>query len=303
MRLVTPGGGLASYALLCPFRLREGLAAAWGHEGKYRMQTRSYTALHLVRLPRLDATGAQTLATSLLAAAEEHPTLPEAVRETRNEVAEALKELIDAAVQRLPAPATDGGPSTREVDARLDAAWRGTYNWLTGWARLPDEPKAQIAAELRDRLFPDGLKFTFFSYPRQWAESNTRLSLIDEAELERSFDTLGGRAFLRALRDTHKAYGEVLGITKAQEEEARTTRIRDALDRLADALRAYVLQVSAMERKSDPNSSKVVEQLLRPLMTWESPAPRTKAPTTGETEAPKQEPGSEQGGQGPCHAN
>src|SRR5690606_29253662 len=224
------------------------------------------------------------------------------VRETRDEVAAALNVLVEAAMQRLPGPATDG-LSAKDIDKQVDAAWSGTYNWLTGWAKLPNEPKAKIAAELRDRLFPNGLKFTQVRYVDQWAESNTRLSLIDEAELERSFDALGGRAFLNALRETHKAYGEVLGITKAQEEEVRATRIRDALDRLANALRAYVLQVSAMERKSDPNSSKVVEQLLRPLMAWESPSSRPKTPATGKDDAPKQEPGPEQGGQGPCTAN
>src|SRR5690606_11843697 len=220
------------------------------------------------------------------------------VRETRDEVAAALNVLVEAAMQRLPGPATDG-LSAKDIDKQVDAAWSGTYNWLTGWAKLPNEPKAKIAAELRDRLFPNGLKFTQVRYVDQWAESNTRLSLIDEAELERSFDTLGGRAFLRAMRDTHKAYGEVLGITKAQEEEVRATRIRDALDRLADALRAYVLQVSAMERKSDPNSSKVVERLLLPLAMWGSPAARAKSSSMGEQEAPEPEDESEQG-EGSC---
>ena len=264
---------------------------------------RKFTALDLVRLPRLDANEAQSLGQAMLAAAES-VTLSEGAQDARADLAKALEVLIDAAgANRHPAPEIKDGPTRREADARLDAAWVGTYDWLTGWAKLPDEPKAKIAAELRERLFPDGLKFTRFTFAKQWAESNTRLSLIDEAELERSFDALGGRAFLNALRETHKAYGEVLGITKAQEEEVRATRIRDALDRLANALRAYVLQVSAMERKSDPNSSKVVEQLLRPLMTWESPSSRPKTPATGKDDAPKQEPGPEQGGQGPCTAN
>ncbi len=260
---------------------------------------RKFTALDLVRLPRLDANETQSLGQAMLAAAES-VTLSQGAEEARAEVAKALEVLIDAAgANRHPAPEIKDGPTRREADARLDAAWVGTYDWLSGWARLPDEPKAKIAAELRERLFPDGLKFTRFTFAKQWAESNTRLSLIDEAELERSFDALGGRPFLDTLRETHKAYGEVLGITKAQDEEVRATRIRDAFDRLADALRAYVLQVSAMERKSDPNSSKVVERLLLPLAMWGSPAARAKSSSMGEQEAPEPEDESEQG-EGSC---
>jgi len=248
---------------------------------------RTFTALDLVRLPRLDANEAQSLVRAMLAAAET-VTLSDGAKEALGDVSKALAVLVEAAgANKHAAPATKEGPTSREADSKLDSAWVGTHDWLNGWARLPDEPKAAIAAELRRRLFPDGVKFTRFTFPRQWAESNTRLTLIDDAELERSFDALGGRAFLQALRETHKAYGEALGITKAQEEEVRATRIRDALEHVADTLRAYVLQVSAMERKSDPSSSKTVEQLLRPLATWQSPAPRPQSAPKPEPEAPK----------------
>jgi len=239
------------------------------------------------------------LARSVLAAAEEHSALPEAVRETRDDLSAALDGLVEAAMQKLPGAAVDHGPRAKDVDTRLDAAWSGTYNWLAGWARLPNEPKAKIAAELRERLFPEGLRFTQLRYPQQWAESNTRLSLIDQDELDKTFETLGGRSFLDALRETHKAYGEVLGITKPQEEEVRATRIRDALSRLSDALRAYVLQVSAMERKSDPNSSKLVEQLLKPLANWQSPTTSSPSAPKPAAEAPKPDPDS-QAGHGTC---
>src|SRR5690606_34122941 len=78
----------ASCSELCPYRLREGPAAVGAREEE-AMQARTFTSLHLIHLPRLDAMGAQTLARSMLAAAEEHPALPEPVRETRDEVAAA----------------------------------------------------------------------------------------------------------------------------------------------------------------------------------------------------------------------
>jgi len=260
---------------------------------------RKFTALDLVRLPRLDANAAQSLCQAMLAAAES-VTLSEGATEALGDVAKALEALVEAAgANRHPSPTSKEGPTNREADSKLDSAWVGTHDWLSGWARLPDEPKAKIAAELRERLFPDGLKFTRFTFPRQWAESNTRLTLIEESELEKSFDALGGRAFLQALRETHRTYGDVLGITKAQEEEVRGTRIRDALDRLADALRAYVLQVSAMERKSDPNSHRVVEKLLMPLATWESPATRATSAAKPEGEVREPDPTTEKG-EGAC---
>lgn len=233
---------------------------------------RTFTALDLVRLPRLDANTAQSLGSAVLAAAES-VTLSEGPKEALAEVSIAVNALIEAAsTHKLPAPIANDGPSSRDADSKLDSAWVGTYDWLTGWARLPEEPKAQVAAALRDRLFPDGLKFTRYSFTKEWAESNTRLSLINDSELEKSFETLGGSAFLETIRKTHKVYGDILGITKAQEEEAaRATRIRDAMDRLVDALRGYVLQVSAMARKSDPASQTLVDKLLAPIANWQSP--------------------------------
>lgn len=260
---------------------------------------RKFTALDLVRLPRLDANAAQSLGRAMVAAAES-VTLSEGAKETLADVANAVHELVEAvSTSKLPAAVVKDGPTNREADSNLDSAWVGTHDWLTGWARLPDEPKAKIAAELRERLFPDGLKFTRYAFPKQWAESNTRLSLIADAELDKTFDTLGGRPFLHALREAHKAYGEVLGITKAQDEEVRATRIRDALDRLTDALRAYVLQVSAMERKSDPKSTKIVEQLLKPIANWQSPNATTQSAPKPDGEMPKPDSETDQG-QGSC---
>lgn len=259
-------------------------------------KSRSFTALDLIRLPRLDAAAAQSLGTAVLAVAEGSSSLPEAVRETRDDVSIALKLLVEAATQRLPGPVVEEGPRAKDADTELDASWSGTYNWLSGWAKLPNEPKAAIAAELRERLFPEGLKFTQLKYPLQWAESNTRLSLIADAHLDASFDALGGSSFLKTLRETHKAYGDILGITKAQEEEAaRATRIRDALDQLSDALRAYVLQVSAMARKSDPASQAKVDKLLAPIINWQS-APVSKAiPTPPDVPTPPTDPGEPTG--------
>lgn len=255
---------------------------------------RSFTALDIIRLPRLDAIDAHSLGQAVVAAAEGQP-LSDGAKETYGEVSVALRLLGDALKNRLPrAEAT--GSATREADTKLDAAWSATYDFLDAWAKLPDEPKAATAAHIRERLFPDGLRFTKVQFTRQWTESDSRLSLLDEENLEKGFQALGGVAFVQAIRDKHKVYGEVLGLTKAREEPAEEQKIRDALDRLTEALRVYVLQVSAMERKSDPNSKKLVEKLLAPLATWQSrPAASNSAPTADEAPNPQAEPPVEKG--------
>lgn len=249
--------------------------------------SRTFTAFDLVRLPRLDANTAQSLASAIIAAAEKI-ALSDGAKEALEAVAKALKGIIEAsgAHKLKEAPKADG-PSKLEADSALDSAWVGTYDWLSGWARLPEAPKAEIARELRDRLFPDGLKFTRYAFTKQWAESNTRMSLIDEAKLDKIFEELGGNVFLESLRATHRVYGDVLGLTKAKEDEAaRAERIRDALDHLANSLRAYILQVVAMVRPSDPEGQAKVDKLLAPVATWQSSASAKASPAQPPVEAP-----------------
>lgn len=229
---------------------------------------RSYTALDLVRLPRFDAGGAQGLGEAVLAAAC-GVALSHGAKLALGEVEAGVRAVVEASVRRLAGPSAGGSP-LKEADARVDAAWSGTYDWLTGWTKLPDAAQAQIAAELRAALFPDGLRFVKFKFAKEWAESNTRLEAIDKEHLAARFDALGGGAFLHSLRASHRAYGEALGITKAPETSEEAQRLRDALAQFADALRDYVLQVSAMVRKDDAASSALADKLLAPIMTWEA---------------------------------
>lgn len=229
---------------------------------------RSYTALDLVHLPRFDAGGAQGLGEAVLAAAR-GVALSHGAKLALGEVEAGVRAVVEASVRRLAGPGAGGSP-LKEADARVDAAWSGTYDWLTGWTKLPGASQAPIAAELRAALFPDGLRFVQFKFAKEWAESNTRLEAIDKGHLAARFDALGGGAFLQSLRASHRAYGEALGITKAPETPEEAQRLRDALAQFADALRDYVLQVSAMVRKDDAASIALADKLLAPIMTWEA---------------------------------
>lgn len=225
---------------------------------------RSSFAFDFIRLPKMDAISAHTLATSIVAAAEgQH--LTEAAIEARDDVKAALLALGAVLKDKLPKEQSDPGPRTRQADWALDRAWSATYDFLNGWAKLDDEPKAAIAAEIRERLYPDGLKFTKIRYEKQWTESHRRLELIEEGKLASDFATLGGEAFLDTLKKRHKVYGEVLGITKAPEEPIEEEKVGDALNLLSHKLRAYVLQVSAMVRRDDAEQRALVDKLLAPL--------------------------------------
>lgn len=226
-------------------------------------ETRDFSAFHSVRLPNLDAQRAQSLGRAILAAAE-GATLSEGAREALDDLGSALESLIEVAQKRL-SPTDEAKPDTRQSDIDLDAAWSSTHGFLTAWAKLPYEPKAKLASELRQRLFPDGLKFTQLRFATQWSESHTRLALIENEGLDAMFEALGGADFLEALRATHRVYGEALGITKAQDLPSREPNLRESIARLADSLRLYVLQVTAMVRKSVPESAEIAQRLLAPL--------------------------------------
>jgi hypothetical protein len=231
--------------------------------------TRGFGAFDLVRLPRLNGHTAQSLAQAVLAAAD-GASLSAGAKEALAEVEAALIKLAEVVRGRLPSGAEDG-PRVKLADAAVDAAWSATYEWLGGWSKLPLAAGAKTAATLRARLFPNKRSFLQLKVVKQWAESEARLTLIAEQGLGASFTELGGAAFLADLRATHAAYGEALGITKAAEVAPHEAeRLKDALTALADALRGYVLQASAMARKSDPTSRALVERLLLPITSWAS---------------------------------
>lgn len=78
----------------------------------------------------------------------------------------------------------------------------------------------------------------------------------------------------------HEAYGDALGITDAVEVEEQGIAVRDALDAVAEALRNYVLQVSATVRKKDAKSRALAQKLLAPIAEYEGSA-GAKATTPG----------------------
>src|SRR5262245_44663004 len=271
-----------------PRRLAERQAPAGGHDP----MARSYSAVDLVQLPNLDAGSAQALGAEILNAADKvkgAEPLPESVAEALGDLSQALLVLRKAAAKRLAPP---GDPQRAKLaDQAIDAAWSGFFDWLSGWAKMPGLAKAKIAGDLSTKLFADGLKFVLLAYKLEWAESDARLLLIKQRKLDVEIKQLGGEDILKALHAAHKAYGEAIGITATPEDSAK---IRDALDGFTDALRAYVIRVSASVSKKDKKSPARAEALLKPIVTWETPGGEGKS---GGDEAAGQPP--PEGGEAP----
>jgi len=238
---------------------------------------RSYTTVDLVTLPTLDASSAQALATTVLSAASAANDLPEPVTEARDDLKHALHALQKVASQRL-RPIKEDPQRARSADVKLDACWSGFFDWLTGWAKIPGIPEAEIASSLLTQIFPnDSLKFIQAPYEVEWAESRDRLQLIKDQKLDEAIEgPLGGAKILTTLRAAHKAYGDAVGITEIQPTDEEKASLRAALGEVVEALRHYVVQVSATVRRKSPKTVERAAKLLAPITEWQRPGGKAK---------------------------
>jgi hypothetical protein len=249
---------------------------------------RSFSALDLVQLPKLDASSAITLGTEVFAAAKSRD-LVDPVTEALTDLGAAHKALQSAVVRRLPSVAAADPVRSRAADIALDASYGALFDFLSAWSKLPDHDNAPLAAELAAQIFPEGLKFVLAPYKVEWAESQSRLSLIKQLGLEASLDKLGAGPILKRLREAHKEYGEATGITTAANAEEATASVREAFDEFANALRHYIVRVAASVRKQDRKSDELARSLLAPIERWETPGAGAK-PIAAPAPAPAPQP-------------
>jgi hypothetical protein len=239
----------------------------------------------MVPLPKVSVPEAIALGTELVTWARARRKLPGPIAKSLRLVRTELEELCEADQSSM-VTTGEGTGHSREADRVLDASWSASYSWCTGWLKLPGGvAEAKLAAEIRDAIFADGVRFTQFKFKHQWAESQKRLDVIDKQGLGRHFERLGGAVFLDTLRDAHARYGEALGITQVVEPEDSVNR-REHLHALLDAIRRYVVQVMAYEYSEAPGAAELADYLLTPLRTWESrPAPSASEPAASGADA------------------
>lgn len=240
--------------------------------------SRSYAPSDIVALPRLGVSDGIALGAAMSTRAHAVAPLPPLVAHSFTRLEDAHDELRVAAQVRV--VGVESGVA-READRVLDSTWSATNQWCLGWCRLPPLPRhfenIQAATTLRDLLFADGVKFTMLKYRVQWVESQTRLDIIEDEELAPLFDQLGGASILAGLQEAHDAYGKALGITAVSEDDAPTSSLREVLFAFLDALRRYVIQVSAHADQDDVEAQNLADTLLAPLRAWQS-TPVTSPP-------------------------
>ncbi|MCK6590828.1 MAG: hypothetical protein L6Q76_24990 [Polyangiaceae bacterium] len=236
---------------------------------------RSFTAQDLIVLPRLSADEAVVLITQTLTVAEakaeetKGKQLPGALARSQKRLLAAHTELESAT---RPAALTLDTQAKRRADRALDNAWSATFDWLSGWCKLPPEknPYLDDAKALLAMAFPEALSFTKLPYKLQWKESQDRLELIVKGQHEKTFKRLGGEAFWALLKEAHEAYGRALHITVPKPAEAPVPNRQAALLTALSALRDYATRAAAHADPDVPGSEALSEALLAPLASWES---------------------------------
>lgn len=229
-------------------------------------------ALDLVTLPRLSASAAVALGTGLMAKAEPQETLPPGVDRARGRLEEALDRLRASRSVLEDATIIDAH-AVADADHELDTAWSALYSFLQGWAKLPRKDEERGAAQiLLDAIYPNGLKFTQLTFKHEWAESQARLTRLGEEYYSGLLTKLGGTPFKEELLDAQRTYGATLKITGPEGAPKSTTHEHAPLHEFVEALRGYVVQVSAHAEHGDGDAPALAETLLEPFTTWLSGA-------------------------------
>lgn len=249
-----------------------------------------YTALSLIPLPRVSATGAVALGAHVLSAAEgrkKEKGFPKEIQRPLDILSDkhaALSGAVSGSVVSVEGPKK---ADLQALDNDLDNSWGGTDDRLAGLSRLPRQPKATEAAALRARLFPDGLKFLTLEYKVEWAESKARLDHIDAEGLGPEIDRLAGKEFLSAIRDAHAAYGQALGLSgPTSAPVADQAVLRPKLDDFLKALRRYVTKVVAFGDDDTAEGEAVMKALLWPIDEWLAAQSKRGGKDTGTAQDP-----------------
>lgn len=239
-----------------------------------------YTRLPHVEAPALLATGRKLLA--LQPAGRLSQALATIRRKVRTATDELSSALEDVAV-------ADASPriDRREADARVDAAWRAVHLRLRAWIELPAGSAGREEAErFLALIFPTGLAFLAEAYEVEWAESETRLSLITREQA--AFEALVGAPFLANLTAAHDAYGKALQVTVAG-APVKTADVAGPLDVARKVLRKYALVVLAELDIDDPAEASEADRLLNPILDLREQTRRRADRAKGE-ETPAEEP-------------
>ncbi|MCU0686620.1 MAG: hypothetical protein MUF34_30965 [Polyangiaceae bacterium] len=241
--------------------------------------SRSYESSNLIQLPRLTAEETLALVRALITEAKTAGGLSPDMLEALHEL-EGMGDVLAEQLLRRQRLLDDGidPVEARAADMTLDNLWGALRDLLNAWARLGAEREAEHARLVLARVFPDGLSFLNKPYKAEWADSETRLTLIDREGIAADIETLGGGPFLRLLRAAHQNYGEVLHITTARPLPSEGADVRGALADTQGALRQYLVQVVASRRPKNPATIALADRLAGPVTRWATSGRGAKKP-------------------------
>lgn len=225
-------------------------------------------------VPTRTTAGTMSLARGLLSSAGSRPPRAVATRLTKiRDRATALQQAWIEANRPEP-PAEDARP----YDVVLDRAWTALRSRLRAWEQVDPEFGSPRAAELDEALFPTGLDFLRLRFSEQWAQSDRRLTQIDNDGLTEDLEQLAGAPFVAAVHKAHADYGRVLGITDKKAEPVDSTRVLEPLRALRAAIASYARAVVGLTDEDDDESVAAMQSQLRPLVEMRRAAPSGAEP-------------------------
>lgn len=245
----------------------------------------------LVRLPSMGVDEAVTVARQLVKAARKR-ALPRRLRAHAERLEQRLASL-EKARQRL-APEESDANRRVAFDRDLDLLLSVLDGVLTEWSRLPAArfPQSVVAQALRRAMFPEGLAaVTQVSMDVEHTRVDMGLARVESSPHGAKIPTLALSSLFDAIRAVLPDYATVALDAPSPATSGTQPVLRKEYLALLEAMRAWVLQVTAHVDADDANTVKRARRLLAPVESARRKAPR-KAPAAKPAAPPPQRPSS-----------
>lgn len=169
-------------------------------------------------------------------------------------------QLVVQARQRA-APAT-----VRGVMIKVNSAWAGALEILSGKARIPAEigesgPKAQ---DLLDRFFVEGVPTSQSTGLEAWTASTSMLERLESEGVMRTFEALVSKEVVAHIRAATEELGEEIGTGKKIEIPS-STALSDATARCGMKIAQYCRVLAAKVDEEDPVSMRRFFDAVAPI--------------------------------------
>ncbi|MCB9601676.1 MAG: hypothetical protein H6720_15235 [Sandaracinus sp.] len=157
-------------------------------------------------------------------------------------------------------------PAVRARRAELASSWTSLHAALSALVNIPKElsPMGAEAAELVDRLFPEGVAFTTADALSLFGRSQMLLQRIEEEGLRARIDALVTPMLMRSAEVAFEGIGEVLGIS-ADTSSLPPRALAEANGRFAYAVTTYARALSITLDPEDEAGVRVFLAAMAPI--------------------------------------